>query len=491
MEPSGGARVVRGLVLDGRQPMDSGHPPRVRWGDNDDVRTIGGRSEAATKASAPAEAAAEAGGSLFRNPPIALRPLAFSQKGQEWRPYPRSHCPECNAAGRCGARSWYASGDAQCSAPAPSRPDGAFGKACECRSEAEEVLSCEFRAAGEGNPVHLQELDCKLLDGVLRLLCVGADSAGAAARGLRALAASCRRGRELVAAARWVPGLRCELFPHQVAALQRATQLESRRKLGRVCGGVMCDEAGLGKTITALALIARSRWPAVPRIPIDAQLQDDGYYLLAAHTLNSSTTKCNERRKLLMAGRDERAARDNSRFHPARKRFDTARDPQAGFGGGVFTADRRPERIGPVCRCTLIVVPEELEQQWQNELSSKSTLRHRIVLRKSHIRSLKNHGLLNKDVVAAFPQPYEIESGQLDCVITTFDRIGSRKGKRDGGSQQDRMLCMRDGLALIHWQRIIIDEGHELGGRGIGDMAVVLGAVLASATWVMSGTPDR
>eukprot|EP01052_Picozoa_sp_SAG31_P005414 SAG31_NODE_237_length_19590_cov_13.149915_20_plen_947_part_00 len=477
---------------------------RVHWAGADEVRTFeawpgvasgagltGGGGGATTTAAAPAPAL---GAGLFRDPPIALRPLRFSQVGQEWRPYPRSHCAGCG-----GALTWYGNGDAQSTTRALSRPDGAFGaRLCECDAQADEVLSCEFRvAAGCAEDQNsLQKLDCKLLDRVLKLLCDGADESGAAARGLRALAASCRRGRELATAARWVPGLQCELFPHQVAALQRATQLENRRKFGRVCGGVMCDEAGLGKTVTALALIARSRSPAVPRIPIGARLvcaplSDSSYYHLEAHILNASTTKSDARRKLLMAGTRERQERNQSRRYSARKRYDTARDPAAGYGGGRFTADRQPERIGPTCRCTLIVVPEELEQQWQNELSNKTTLRHKIVLQKAHVQSLKNHGLWNQEVVTDFPHPAEIEREQLDCVVTTFDRLGTRKGMRDGRSQRDGMEGMRDGLARVHWHRIIIDEGHELGGHNLGDMSRVLGAVLASATWVLSGTPDR
>ena len=53
--------------------------------------------------------------------------------------------------------------------------------------------------------------------------------------------------------------------------------------------------------------------------------------------------------QLLMAGTDERAARDVGRKYPPRKRYDTPRDPQAGYGGGSFTADRPVERIGPAC----------------------------------------------------------------------------------------------------------------------------------------------
>ena len=53
------------------------------------------------------------------------------------------------------------------------------------------------------------------------------------------------------------------------------------------------------------------------------------------------------------------------------------------------------------------------------------------------------------------------------------------------------MKLMSDGLAQVHWARIIIDEGHELGGKGLSELAQVLGATLASATWVLSATPNR
>jgi hypothetical protein len=201
---------------------------------------------------------------------VALRPLTFSQKGQDWRPHPRTHCAECG-----GGRSWYRGGSG--SEGVREKPDGAFGVPCaatgSCAS-AGEVPAYHFRGADAS----LGMLDEKLLEAVLEWL-VGRKGdrfwkreiqLGAGARALRALAACCRRGREIVTAARWVPGISVDLYPHQVAALGRCVSLEARRKTGRVCGGVLCDEAGLGKTITALALIARSRAPACPRIPLGA-----------------------------------------------------------------------------------------------------------------------------------------------------------------------------------------------------------------------------
>ena len=134
----------------------------------------------------------------------------------------------------------------------------------------------------DGTGCWLDALDDTLLDCVLAELCLWRGGRApkltqqpgdAPAWGLRALAASCRRGREVVAACPWVPGLRVALFPHQVAALNRCMSLEARRGQGRVCGGVLCDEAGLGKTITALALIARTRAPLHPRVPKGCRLE--------------------------------------------------------------------------------------------------------------------------------------------------------------------------------------------------------------------------
>lgn len=161
-------------------------------------------------------------------------------------------------------------------------------------------------------------------------------------------------------------------------------------------------------------------------------------------------------------------------------------------GAGRFTGGHH--QVGPVCRCSLLIVPEELESQWQQELAEKSNLRHRIVLLKSNVQILKRQAEdaftdLSENISSQFPTPLEVED--LDVVVTTMERMGSRVGKRAAQSQNDGMRGFKDGLAQVHWARIIIDEGHELGGKGLSELAEVLGAVLASATWVLSATPNR
>ena len=72
------------------------------------------------------------------------------------------------------------------------------------------------------------------------------------------------------------------------------------------------------------------------------------------------------------------------------------------------------------------------------------------MLTKSHVSTLKKQGnlpLLDGVITHSFPQPWEVKD--LDVVVTTIERMGSRVGKRDGTSQNDSMKRMSDGLAQV------------------------------------------
>ena len=454
---------------------------------------------------APALATAPSCEKLFEAVPIAVRPLPFSRRGQLWRPHARSYCPHCGLG-----RLWYR--DAHGHAATSQRPEGALGAACRCDVPSADELrhAFEFYAAKSNAVCPLRLLDEKLLEAVLAWLCGRRGSrqvrmeyqAGVGARAVRALVASCRRGRELVTAMRWVPGVHVDLFPHQVAALNRCCALEARRHSGRVCGGVLCDEAGLGKTITALALMCRMRDPAVPRVPIGTTLQGESprrFYTLEPRQLNELKLLPRDRRRVLMSKQYDPVSGGlrgpGQPLRSKRKIFNPDYGLEAGYtSAGSFTRSRGTQIVEPVCTCSLLIVPEELESQWQRELKEKSNLRHRIVLRPDDVKILRRQAEATfsqfpDNITHDFPTQEEVQ--RLDVVVTTMERMGSRAGKRDGVSQNDGMRNMSDGLASVHWARIIIDEGHELGGKGLSELAQVLGATLASATWVLSATPNR
>lgn len=503
--------LVIGEAVQGAPSAGGGARRRVVFG-AESMRDVPARPQAGGAPIARTGGAGQGGGdsdNLFAGDgaiPTAVRPLPFSRRGQLWRPYARSYCPNCGHG-----RVWYR--DAHGYAGTSRRPEGALGRACRCEAAAARAGNChelshafEFHAV-PGATCPLRLLDDKLLDTVLAWVCGRRGcrqvrmeyQAGAGARSVRALAASCRRGREVVAAMRWVPGVHVDLFPHQVAALNRCCTLEARRHSGRVCGGILCDEAGLGKTITALALICRLRDPAIPRIPRGSKLLGESphcFYTLGPHQVNELKLLPRDRRRTLMSSKydPQSGGLDNVR-RSTRRLYNTEHDPEAGYNGvGSFTRRRSDPQVGPVCSCSLLIVPEELESQWQRELKEKTNLRHRIVLRRDDVRILRRQAeatfsQLPDNITYDFPTPEEVQ--HLDVVVTTMERMGSRAGKRDGMSQNDGMREMSDGLALVHWARIIVDEGHELGGKGLSELAKVLGATLASATWVLSATPNR
>ena len=94
-----------------------------------------------------------------------------------------------------------------------------------------------------------------------------------------------------------------------------------------------------------------------------------------------------------------------------------------------MTRERPPDLISPVCACTLVIVPEELERQWQNELRQRSTLRHRVVLTRGHVRTLKRDGVCTVHHSHDFPTSAEMR--QLDVVVRGLGGLGGGKQVRD------------------------------------------------------------
>ena len=46
-------------------------------------------------------------------------------------------------------------------------------------------------------------------------------------------------------------------------------------------------------------------------------------------------------------------------------------------------------------------------------------------------------------------------------------------------------------LSDVHWLRIVVDEGHFLGGGALTNSKTLLSALHAERRWVLSGTPAR
>ncbi|CAI5746203.1 unnamed protein product [Peronospora destructor] len=209
------------------------------------------------------------------------------------------------------------------------------------------------------------------------------------------------------------------------------------------CGGMFCDEPGLGKTITMLALILRTKGQTTDNTPVN--------------------THC--------PGRD--MARSALRSRRSRGRCVNVEDV--------------------VCsRASLLVVPDPLVEHWNYQVETH--------VAPGALRVFVDPGVEHE-------LPYNTELAQYDVVITSFTRLArewrinrptsaleERMPERYGfeGPQRyaDGTLCGKvSSLLTVHWVRVIVDEGHKLGGQTPSDLMQLARLLCAKKRWVMTGTP--
>ena len=183
---------------------------------------------------------------------------------------------------------------------------------------------------------------------------------------------------------------------------------------------------------------------------------------------------------------------------------------------------------------TLIIVPMSLLEHWFEQLSRHVNLDY-LVHQHSRGASAANeeehwdHDVVSGrrgviyfdglgdilDIQAPLPKlrinedrKSGLELSQYLIVVTTFERCASLQqkvqAKKSKTSARDRRYLLsgasheigRDGIEInkIRWLRLIVDEGHELGGRNVktGDVSPsteFIRELAAERRWVMSGTP--
>ncbi|OWZ17619.1 hypothetical protein PHMEG_0008416 [Phytophthora megakarya] len=227
---------------------------------------------------------------------------------------------------------------------------------------------------------------------------------------------------------------------------ERELEMEFSQPVYDVCGGMLCDEPGLGKTITMLALILLTRGQSTQCMPVRVD----------APTSNTATVQLR---------------------------------PSA-HGRSLRVEDLLSSRA------TLIVAPDALVEHWAEQIDM-------------HVlhRGLKTYVDNAENLKRALPSCRKLV--KYDVVIVPFSRMAkewklhrppsamemrriSRYGFED---QADRFL---DGsivgdlssLLSIHWLRVVVDEGHKLGGRAPTQLMQMSRLLCAERRWVMTGTPS-
>jgi hypothetical protein len=248
--------------------------------------------------------------------------------------------------------------------------------------------------------------------------------------------------------------------------------LREPRYYDGISGGILAEQMGAGKTIICLALILATRHqPAL--VP---DLYRGGKSIV---------------RKKIASLADMAASCVTGQSVPWRITFD-AYQAQLGleFRNCIKAIERNPgsywlQRPGPrrarrhpqseqtakkmyLSRATLVVVPNNLVHQWNQEIMKHTT------------------GLEVLTIDRSQEIPSALEMLKYDIILfsqTRFEKIA--KGLVDGTAQ-----CP---LSELHLKRCIVDEGHRLGNSKISSKSSLLLGIESlqiSSRWIVTGTPS-
>ncbi|PYI06414.1 hypothetical protein BO78DRAFT_397143 [Aspergillus sclerotiicarbonarius CBS 121057] len=243
------------------------------------------------------------------------------------------------------------------------------------------------------------------------------------------------------------------------------------------CGGILAETMGCGKTLICLAVILATRGH-FPEIPLQYQEMRNP----VRQTTGSLV---------------EMAAATAGRFSlPWKTHFDALRHCGAFYDRCVRACERNrgaytitpplvrnkgrssaafprppPQRVR-LCSGTLIIVPPNLVNHWQNEISTHTEGLKVLVLRNSSDQTPSVDELLQYDIVLFSKVRFEKEAGEV---------INKRSS-----------IAPESPLTSLHWLRIIVDEGHNAAGSGHRTNIVHFMKQLSiERRWIVSGTPSN
>ncbi|KIE03138.1 SNF2 family helicase, partial [Metarhizium majus ARSEF 297] len=250
------------------------------------------------------------------------------------------------------------------------------------------------------------------------------------------------------------------------------TILREPRYYDGVCGGILAEEMGAGKTIICLALILATRnLPTRPpelcsgiSCPIRnkiASLADMAAACATRHAVPWRSYFETWRRQIgYEFHRCEAALKRNPGYYlrPPPKLRRTGRHP---------VQELAPTKIY-LSNATIVVVPTNLLSQWKHEIAKHTTsLTVRVLSKDESIPSLRE--LLDIDIIL-FSQ-------------SRFERLVKENGGVGGTA-----------LSVVHFKRCIVDEGHKLGNSKIcrkSNLLRGLDRINFSSRWIVTGTPSH
>ncbi|KAJ5202752.1 hypothetical protein N7449_004831 [Penicillium cf. viridicatum] len=234
------------------------------------------------------------------------------------------------------------------------------------------------------------------------------------------------------------------------------------------CGGILAESMGCGKTLISLAVILATRGH-FPKIPVEYQTLENPIRNKTGTLMEMAAAAVGrfslpwkdffdlqlvEKEKDYNNCRKACMAQSGSYMIPAK------RDNQRSTSGYAEPA----EHIR-LCSGTLVIVPENLVDHWEREITT-------------HTSDLKLLVLRTKDTT-----PSTDELLNFDIVMFSKGRCSKEKANRNSRAQKSDAPILD-----LHWLRVIVDEGHNLAGKTT-EMVDFLRKLKFERRWMISGTP--
>ncbi|KAM3504110.1 hypothetical protein MY10362_003774 [Beauveria mimosiformis] len=248
------------------------------------------------------------------------------------------------------------------------------------------------------------------------------------------------------------------------------TVLRDARYYDAVSGGILAEEMGTGKTIICLALVLATRafpagtpevyWsPALPVRKSVGSLMDMAASCATRYSQSWKSyyghTKKEDFKGTAIANAIQR--------NPSSYILPGAKPRKHGRGGSNLGLPRTIY----LSSTSLVIVPENLLSQWQQEISDHTEDLEVLVLAKNDV--IPRTEILLKYDILLFSR-------------SRFDKVVKSE------------VISKTPLASIHFKRCIVDEGHILGNSKISNKSLLLQGLddlQFTSRWVVTGTPSR
>ncbi|KAF7177001.1 hypothetical protein CNMCM7691_004542 [Aspergillus felis] len=258
---------------------------------------------------------------------------------------------------------------------------------------------------------------------------------------------------------------------------EEGTIYKEKKLYSEACGGILAETMGCGKTLICLAVILATRChvPAIPPLYREGEVKREkcaSLVEMAATAAGQSSMPWKSYfdrlgRSGMTFARCIKACEDN------RGAYKIPSPPTRHSGRAGVAYPRPPPQLVRLTSGTLIVVPPNLVDHWEEQIARHSQGLKVLVLRSMSNATPSSDDLLQYDIILFSRWRFDQEAGEA---------VDNRRGVFN---------TVESPLFSLHWLRIIIDEGHNVAGSSqTSRTRYLLDKLHIERRWIVSGTPS-